>query len=244
MALLTHDYYCPELGFASELRIVIPGPVLQGDEESRGMLFLLPPEGESGLSLLTGTKISALCNEYLVTAVIPPCLQGCYTDMAYGYPFYRSLKNVREYLKIHLPGIPVEGGNCAIAGIGIGGLGALRFALEEPDYFSCAGSIAGLTDPAMPAQGYFTEKRLRDLFGEKEERAEMRDQFLMECRAASKGRFYLFSAKEDPGFEASCRTADALGNRAMLHLTEGHADLKTVSDQLGEFMKFYLGGDR
>ncbi len=243
MALLTQDYYCPALGMASELRIQTPEAILRGEEKPRGTLFLLPPEGESGLSLLTGTKLAALCEEYRVTALIPPCLQGCYTDMAFGYPFYQSLKFVREYIGNYLPGLAPEKGRTAIAGFGIGGFAALRWALEEPEFFFAAGSIAGRLDPAMAPQGYFTEKRLSDLFGTPEERLKKRGDFLSLCETSPHNRLFLFSAREDPGFESTLLAAKALGAKAKTATVQGAASGKVCSDALGEFFKFCVGGD-
>ena len=119
MSLITHDYYCPKIGMASEFRLVMPDSVLRGEEKPKGLLFLLPREGESGLSLLTKTSLSALTEEYRIAAVIPPCLQGCFTDMVYGYPFYQSLKYLREYLAHYFPGLRGETGKCAVLGFGI-----------------------------------------------------------------------------------------------------------------------------
>ena len=42
MALLTHDYYCPKTGMASELRILLPDACIHGTEQPAGVLFLLP----------------------------------------------------------------------------------------------------------------------------------------------------------------------------------------------------------
>ena len=135
MALLTHEYYCPKQGMASEFRIVIPDACLQEGSAAASVLFLLPPQGENGLSCLMDSGIASYLEGLNIALVVPPCLQGCFTDMAYGYPFYQSLKYVREYLKSYLPGLPLERGKCAVAGMGISALAALRWAIEEPDFF-------------------------------------------------------------------------------------------------------------
>ncbi len=243
MALLTHDYYCPKLGMASEMRILSPEAILSGEEKPRATLFLLPPEGESGLSLLTETKIAALSEEYRAVIIIPPCLEGCYTDMVFGYPFYQSLKYVREYIETYLPGLAPLKGKTAVAGFGIGGAAALRWALEEPDYFSFAGSISGLLDPSSAAGDYFTERRLTDLYGTAEERRKKEEDFLSLCKTSAQSGIYLFSAKDDPGFDSTCLAAKALGEKARVSTVQGKSTGKTRSDQLGVFFKLFLGGD-
>ena len=242
MALLTHDYYCPKIGMASELHLLVPDEILRGEEQAAGTLFLLPPQGESGLSLFTGTKISALSEAYRIAVVVPPALQGCFTDMVYGYPFYQSLKYVREYLKTYLPGLPVEKGCCAVAGLGISAIAALRFAAEEPDFFACAGSIAGILDPSIRPQGYFTESRLTDLFGTEEEQIEKREAFFTACGASETRKVFLFSEEEDLRFASTKKAAEIFGNRAVLRLSDSPITLKACSDALGKFVEYWIGG--
>ncbi len=243
MSLITHDYYCPNIGMASKLRLLVPDEVLRGGESPDGLLFILPPEGESGLSLLTGTILTALTEEYRIAAVIPPCLQGCFTDMVYGYPFYQSLKHVREYLSHYFPGLRAEAGKCAIAGFGISALAALRWAFEEPEFFAAAGSIAGLLDPAMEAQGWFTDTRLEDLFGTPGERFEKRETFLSACAESAVKKVFLFSSEEAPGYASTRRAFEAFREGARLCLSEGAVSGKMRSDQLGEFVKYWIGGE-
>ena len=234
MALLTHDYYCPKLGMASELRVLMPEICIRGDEKPAGVLFLLPPQGESGLSFLTESGIAGYLESVRIAVVIPPCLQGCFTDMVFGYPFYQSLKYVRKYLKTYIPGLPLESGKCAISGFGISGMAALRWAMEEPDFFSCVGSFQGLLDPAMEPQGYFSERRLTDLFGDGDERLKKREAFLSDCRNSAAKNIYLFSSPDDPGYESTVRAAEALGARAELHFSEAR------SEQLKSFLQYYI----
>ena len=242
--LLTHDYYCPKIGMASEFRVVMPDGMLQNSEKPAGVLFLLPKEGESGSAMISKTDLPSLCASYRIAAVVPPCLEGCYTDMVYGYPFYQSLKYIREYLRNFLPGIPLESGKCMIAGFGAGGFAALRWAMEEPDFFACTGSIRGILDPAMPAHGYFTERRLTDLFGSPEERREMREEFLSSCRSSAVRNVYLITENTDPGYESSSAAGAAFGGRASLKILKAGTGSSEYKDPLDRLVRIWLGGER
>ena len=217
MALLTHQYYCPKLGMASEFRVLMPDSCFRGEEKPAGTLFLLPPQGDSGQKCLTESGIAVFLENKRIAAVIPPCLQGCFTDMVYGYPFYQSLKYLREYLKTYLPGLPLEKGKCAVAGFGISAIAAIRWTIEAPDFFCSTGAFGGFLDLAMEPQGYFTEQRLTDLFGELKERIEKRDEFLSDCVFSKAKNIHLFSSPGDPGYESVQRTAEALGKCAQLY---------------------------
>ena len=196
--LLTHDYYCPKIGMASEFRVVMPDGMLQNSEKPAGVLFLLPKEGESGSALISKTDLPSLCASYRIAAVVPPCLEGCYTDMVYGYPFYQSLK----------------------------------------------GSIRGILDPAMPAHGYFTERRLTDLFGSPEERREMREEFLSSCRSSAVRNVYLFTENTDPGYESSSAAGAAFGGRASLKILKAGTGSGEYKELLDRLVRIWLGGER
>ena len=220
MALITHDYYCTKAGMASEFRLLIPDACLHGDREPEGVLFLLPREGESGGSLILRTGLEAVSDRYQLAVVIPPALNGCFTDMVYGYPFYQSLLYVREYLRTYFPGLPLVPGKCAIAGIGISAMAAVRWAAEEPEFFRCAGAISGLFDPAMEPTDYFTEERLTNLFGDPEMRIAKRE-----------------------AFEKIRQTAENAPGCGVLYLSGDSDDPDVLREQLRTFVKHVWGGE-
>ncbi len=242
MALLTQDYYCRCIGMASELRVVIPDDRLREGAGPESTLILLSPEGESGLAWVTSTKLNALCGTYGVAAVLVPCLQGCYTDMAYGYPFYRSLKQVRSYVQTYLPGIPMEAGQTAIAGASAGGYAALKWAMEEPDFFACCASFSGLLSPDRAPEGWFTEKRMLCLYGDEAQRSDEHARFLALCRETEQSNCLLFAAEQDPGYASSAEAAGVLGSKARFVTAKGGADWSAWSDDLADFLEYWKGG--
>lgn len=244
MAIVTQDYFCPAIGMATELRIVIPDAALREGRRPESTLFLLSPEGGSGMDWITSTKIKVLCDRYDTAAVLVPCLQGCYTNMVFGYDFYDSLKYAREYIKTYLPGIDVSDGKIAAAGASAGGSAALRWAMEEPDAFAACASLSGLLSPCMNAKGWFTENRLLCLYGDESQRSGRWNEFLGLCGSTSQNRCFIFCPDGDPGYETSIEAAERLGEKAYVRTAEGTSDWKTWSDVLDDFMKWWKGGDR
>ena len=242
MALITHDYYCPRIGMAAELRLLVPDGSLRQGKSPAGTLFLLSPPGESGLFWLTDTDLRPLAETYGIAVILVPCLQGCYTDMAYGYPFYRSLQYVRSYVREQIPGIPLEPGRTAIAGASVGGAAALRWGMEEPDFFSACASFSGLLFPDSGPRGWFTEERLLCLYGDEAARKAKKEAFLTLCGETAQKRCYLSAAAGDPGAAESEAAAAILGDRAVLHTAPGVSDRKRWSDRLAEFLEFWRGG--
>ncbi len=243
MALITQDYYCEKIKMASELRIVLPDACLNEKRRPSRTLFLLSAGGESGSAWLSTTKLAVLCDLYDCSAVLVPSLEGCYVNMAYGYPFYDSLKYSLEYLRTYLPGVLCDTGDMAAAGTSAGGFAALRWALEGEDTFRCAGSIAGILTAELPAGGWFTPKRIECLYGTAEQAEAETEEFLSSCRDCGKGRWFIFSSEEDPGHASSVAAAEALGTKAVLHTAPGFSDGKKISDSLGEFFRYWKGGE-
>lgn len=241
MAIITQDYFCPAIGMATELRAVIPDAALKEVRRPGSTLFLLSPEGSSGSDWITSTKLKVLCDKYDTAAVLVPCLQGCYTNMVYGYRFYDSLRYSREYIETYLPGIDVSDGHIAAAGVSAGGAAALRWAMEEPDAFSACASFSGLLDPSREEGGWFTQNRMLCLYGDQGQREEAWSDFLTLCRETAQTRCYIFSANCDPGYGDSLKAAEFLEKKALMKTGEGTSDWKTWSDVFGEFMRWWKG---
>ena len=242
MAIITQDYFCPKIGMASEFRVILPETASGTLAEAESTLFLLSPEGESGSNWITSTKVKVLCDRYRTAAVLVPCLQGCYTDMALGYPFYQSLKYVREYISTYLRGIPVGDGEMAVAGASVGGTAALRWAMEEPELFGAAASFSGMYSPDREPKGWFTENRLENLYGDPGNRASVRESFMELCRNSSQGNCFIFSSKDDPDYSIAAEIAEIRGDRAMFRSAEGRSGWKTWSDMLADFMSQWKEG--
>ena len=244
MAIVTQDYFCPAIGMATELRVIIPDAALREGRKPESTLFLLSPEGGSGIDWITSTKIKVLCDQYDTAAVLVPCLQGCYTNMVYGYDFYDSLKYVRDYIKTYLPGIDVSDGKMAVAGVSAGGAAALKWAMEEPEAFSACASLSGRLSPCMKEDGWFTEDRLLCLYGDAAQREVKWNEFLELCSGTSQNRCFIFCSDGDPGYEASMEATGRLGDKAAVRTAEGVSNWKAWSDVLGGFMSWWKGGDR
>ena len=235
MISVTHNYFSRAIGMATEIRILLP------DAPAERTVFLLSPEGGSGSSWITSTKVSVLCDAHRAVFVLVPSLQGCYTDMAYGYAFYASLKETLDYLRATFPAVPLKNGVCYAVGASTGGLAAIRLALDEPDLFAGAAVFSGRLDITAGPEGWFTEKRLECLYGDTQKRRWLQDQFEDLCRKPSEQTFFLFVSQEDPCAGSSERIAQFLEERAYLISRSGKSGWKTWSDWLGADMK-EIGG--
>lgn len=236
MILLTHNYFSAAIGMASEIKIILP------EGAAKRTVFLLSPEGSSGSSWTTSTKAAALSDTEQTAFVIVPSLQGCYTDMVYGYPFFASLRESISYLRKNIPGVPLPDHRCYAAGISSGGLAALRLAMSMPDLFAGAASFSGRLDITAEPEGWFTEKRLLCLYGDTSQRDALQKEFEQQCMKVSGQKFYLYTGTEDPYASSCSRIEELLGARAVSEHREGRSNWKTWSDWLGNYLNA-IGGD-
>ena len=199
---------------ASRLQVVLPADYLRGEDKRIPILILLAPEGEEGSRWLRHTQAETLSDKYQIAMVLVSCLQGCYTDMTFGYRFFQSLAlGVPEYLHRIFPALHLENGRCYVAGASIGGMGAIKLALTQHKRFAAAASFSGRLDNREsffnPVEGdWFTEKRMINLWGSPEAipGSENDLQALAEKAVNNDSElpaFYISAGSDDAGFVSS-----------------------------------------
>ena len=147
MPVLTINNFCDHIQMAGVLQVILPSSLVDGSLNRAPTVFLLAPEGQEGSRWLRHTQVELLADKYQAAMVLVSCLEGCYTDMAFGYRFFQSLeKGIPEYLGYNLPPLCLEDGHCFAVGCSIGGMGAVKWALSSPELFAAVGSFSGRLD--------------------------------------------------------------------------------------------------
>lgn len=170
MALIDFKFYSQKLGMQAEAYIVIPqnsttGEIgLEGKKEKNAYkcLYLLHGLTDDHTIWLRRTSIERYAAKYGICVVMPCGGRSFYTDMKYGAQYF-------SYITEELPSIMAEFFNVSskredtyIAGLSMGGYGALKAALKRPDAY-CAG--AGISSVADIKCGLFNDA-LVPVFGE------------------------------------------------------------------------------
>lgn len=165
MALMELKFFSESLGMQTEAYVVIPqrGTAGQIGVESTAAggkykcLYLLHGLSDDHTIWLRRTSIERYAAEYGICVVMPAAGKSYYTDMKYGLKYYTYIarelpKIIREFLNVS-----DKREDNFIAGLSMGGYGALKIGLRECDSFCAA---AGLS-PAAELQ--YNEAR-RELF--------------------------------------------------------------------------------
>lgn len=160
MALAELNFFSEALGVQTEVYVIIPQKSSSGEigiktntqNEKYKCLYLLHGLSDNHTIWLRRTSIERYAQEYGICVVMPFADRSFYTDMKYGGKYY-------TYIAKELPRIIREFFNVSekrednfIAGLSMGGYGALKIGMRECDSFcACAGlssvaDIVGLAD--------------------------------------------------------------------------------------------------
>lgn len=159
------DFFSEALGMHTEANVLIPqrgtagrigdagGEVAQGKFKC---LYLLHGLSDDHTIWMRRTSIERYADQYGIAVVMPFGEKSFYTDMRYGSDFY-------TYVAKELPARIQDTFNVSskrednfVAGLSMGGYGALKIGLRESDRFAACAGLSPLTDiKAWVDQGFF-----------------------------------------------------------------------------------------
>lgn len=154
MALIDLKFYSETLEMQTEVYVIIPQKSSNGEigiennakEEKYKTLYLLHGLSDDHTIWLRRTSIERYAAEYGICVVMPCGHRSFYTDMKYGLKYY-------TYIAKELPRVIREFFNVSdkredtyIAGLSMGGYGALKIALRETNTFCAAAGLSSVAD--------------------------------------------------------------------------------------------------
>ncbi|MDR1900528.1 MAG: esterase family protein [Treponema sp.] len=150
MAYISASVYVPEAATNINVELLFPTDSLlvDGRYEVKGVITLLHGLYGSGKDWLQLTAASRYAYDCGYILVCPSCGNSFYNDMAYGPPIYSV---ILKHLPVQLERIfriPVGREVNYIAGLSMGGYGAMRLGLLNPDRYAAIGAFSGALDMA------------------------------------------------------------------------------------------------
>ena len=145
MGMLHFNFLSEKLGYTTNLYVVLPDSVREGNVP-KGILYLLHGGGGNGLDWIRYSSIERYTWPYEIAAVMVEADGSCfYADMKYGYPYFtyltEEIPRVLEALCPILKGVDKR----YVAGFSMGGYGAYKWAFNKPDYFKAAANFSGIS---------------------------------------------------------------------------------------------------
>ncbi len=151
MALITCEYFSDELNMMRSMRILLPQEVnvkngVNGENARHGnlpVLYLLNGLSDDDSAWIRRTSIERYAMKWNIAVVMPNGERGWYTDAVHGYKYYSHIAH--EVPRIARSFFPLSNKreDNFIAGLSMGGYGAIKIALLNPKKFSVAASLSG-----------------------------------------------------------------------------------------------------
>ncbi|KLE17192.1 alpha/beta hydrolase family protein [Clostridium sp. C8] len=145
MKIINHTIESKSLGYSTSFNVLIP---MDNVNDSTGTLYLLHGAYGNENDWLNLSPIKELAANHNFIIVFPRGEQSFYTNALNG-PQYEDF--ISEELKSFIENtykVSKDRKNTFIAGLSMGGYGALKIALKNKDKYSLVGSFSGATDIA------------------------------------------------------------------------------------------------
>lgn len=148
MALTVLNFFSSELKMCTQVYICLPDPNgLNGKPmEERTVLWLLHGLSDDATAWSRYSRIEKFAAEHDLVVVMPFGGRSMYCDNCLGQNFFTHItEELPRYLRT-LFGISADRDKNMIAGLSMGGMGAMKMALTYPDRYFAAGSFSGVLD--------------------------------------------------------------------------------------------------
>ena len=223
MALITCDFFSEVLEFGTSMTVVLPQPtegqvgVTPGaDDAPPPLLYLLHGRSDDHTAWLRYSSIERYASAAGVAVVMPAVARSFYADEAHGYRYW-------TYLSEELPGIvhrffrvSDRREDTFVAGLSMGGYGALKWAFQQSERFAAAASLSGAVDVVAFAQDPTRREDLVDrVFGGEPGPRDDLYAMLEASDPAALPDLYVSCGTEDHLYDYNVRFVDALRARGL-----------------------------
>ena len=253
MAVFSGTIYSDTLKMETTLHAVLTGdmrtergckPMLPGLKGKT--LFLLHGLSGNGAGWLYYMPLFRFAEQYGLRVILPDGHRSFYQDMVYGGQYFTYILEELPQLAHDLFGADTSPENLMIAGLSMGGYGALRCALTAPGRYACAGAFSapaqlrGFVESDEEAHLRFFERERTAWFGTGFPVSAQSDLFALAERCGERvPPLFLACGRQDPLYptgESLCRHLAALGAAPAWFEQDGGHDWLFWEAALGRFL--------
>lgn len=154
MALLTLNFYSEALGMQTQAMVILPQKSVAGqigisntaNGNAYKCLYLLHGLSDDHTIWMRRTSIERYAAEYGICVVMPAAGRSFYCDMVHGQNYYTFIakelpQRIQEFFRVS-----GKREDNYIAGLSMGGYGAMKIALRESSQFCACGALSPLCD--------------------------------------------------------------------------------------------------
>jgi putative tributyrin esterase len=240
MALLTCDFFSEALEVGASMTVVLPqrteaqiGVATTGRpthaDGAPPLLYLLHGMSDDHTAWLRYTSIERYAAARGIAVVMPAVGRSFYADEAHGHRYW-------EYLSEELPAVVEQFFRVSrrredtfVAGLSMGGYGALKWALRAPHRFAAAASMSGALDVVALARQAERHELQDRVFGGEPGPGDDLFELLEQADGTALPPLYVGCGTEDHLVEGNTRFADAARAKGV----DLHADFRSGTHEWG-----------
>jgi len=148
MAHISATIFPESLLFRTRLEVIIPqGPKLE--EPADKVLYLFHGLSDDCSAWCRNTLIEPLARERGYIVIMPEVQRSFYSDMKYGSQYFTYVSEELPRICEQLFNIKHKRESTFVAGLSMGGYGAIKCGLSRPDFYSACAGFSGALDPEM-----------------------------------------------------------------------------------------------
>jgi putative tributyrin esterase len=155
MALIRCDFFSEALGLGTAMTVLLPQPATAqvglaapGRGTAPPVLYLLHGLTDDDTAWTRYTSIERYAAERGLAIVMPQVHRSFYADEAHGGRFFTFLSEELPTVVASFFRVSQRREDTFVAGLSMGGYGALKWALRAPERFAAAASLSGALDVA------------------------------------------------------------------------------------------------
>ncbi|MFJ6194496.1 alpha/beta hydrolase [Micromonospora sp. NPDC092111] len=150
MALLRCDFHSEALGHDTSMTVILPHrtPSQLGADGDPPVLYLLHGIADDDTGWLRRTSIERYVAPLGLAVVMPQAGRSFYADEAHGNRYWTFISEELPQLCRSFFRLSDRREDTFVAGLSMGGYGAVKWALRQPARFAAAASLSGALDVA------------------------------------------------------------------------------------------------
>ena len=153
MALLRCDFFSDALGLSTSMTVILPqrtstqiGLAGRAAEGPPPVLYLLHGLSDDATTWTRRTSLERYVAPLGLAVVMPQVHRSFYADEVYGGRYWTFLSQELPELVQSFFQVSARREDTFVAGLSMGGYGALTWALRQPERFAAAASLSGASD--------------------------------------------------------------------------------------------------
>ena len=150
MAYFNGTVYSETLGMMTDIAVIIPdNGMARLENGDYPVVYLLHGLSDNHSAWSRRTKVDLYAEQTGFAIVMPEVQRGFYQNMAYGLPYFTYISEELPKICHAMFRVTDDSAHTFIAGLSMGGYGAMRCALTYPERYKKAACFSAVTDAKL-----------------------------------------------------------------------------------------------